>query len=112
MSELSVPAGDSSPQVDAAEGDVDEFGMPALVSLRSIQSLRQLRDRIRMAALELMRLRKQNDALEARVNQLESDPRRGLEGTVLAFEESPEHLRETVEGFIETIDAYLAKDSE
>ena len=35
-----------------------------------------------------------------------------LDGTVLAFEADPDVLREKVEGFIKTIDTYLAKENQ
>ena len=74
--------------------------------------LERLRDRVKKAARELERLRTENAALTERIRRLETSPTVDLEGTVLAFDEDPEMLREKVEGFITTIDAYLARETQ
>ena len=81
------------------------------VSLKNPQSLERLRDRVKKAARELERLRQENAALAERIRLLEARPAVDLEGTVLAFDEDPDLLREKVEGFIQAIDTYLAKES-
>ncbi len=80
--------------------------------MKSPQSLERLRDRVKKAAHELERLRKENAALTERIRRLETSPAVDLDGTVLAFDEDPVVLREKVEGFITAIDAYLTKESE
>ena len=80
------------------------------VPLKSPQSLERLRDRVKKAARELERLRAENAALTERIRQLETSPAVDLEGTVLAFDEDPDILREKVEGFIKTIDEYLTRE--
>jgi len=82
------------------------------VRLKSPQSLERLRDRVKKAAHELERLRKENTALAERIRQLETRPAVDFDGTVLAFDEDPEALREKVESFIRSIDTYLAKEEE
>ena len=72
----------------------------------------RLRDRIKKAARELERLRTENAALTERIRQLETSPVVDLEGTVLAFDEDPDILREKVESFITAIDAYLARETQ
>ncbi len=79
--------------------------------LKSPQSLERLRDRIKTAAHELERLHKENAALAERIRALEARPAVDLDGTVLAFDEDPDALREKVAGFIEAIDTYLARES-
>ena len=81
------------------------------VPLKSTQSLERLRDRVKQAAQELDRLRQENTALAQRLQHLETRPDVDLDGTVLAFDTDPEALREKVEGFIKTIDTYLAKEN-
>ena len=61
---------------------------------------------------ELDRLHKENAALAERIRHLETRPDIDLDGTVLAFEADPDVLRKKVEGFIKTIDTYLAKENE
>ncbi len=79
------------------------------VHLKSPQSLERLRDRVREAARELERLRKENTALATRIRELEARPAVDAEGTLLIFDEDPDVLREKVEGFIEALDKYLAR---
>lgn len=82
------------------------------VPLKSPQSLERLRERVKQAAHELERLRKENAALATRLQRLETHADVDFDGTVLAFDTDPEDLREKVEGFIKTIDAYLARENE
>ncbi len=82
------------------------------VHLKSSQSLKRLRERVKQAVHELDRLRKENAALAERIRQLETRPDVDLDGTVLAFEADSDVLREKVEGFIKTIDTYLAKENQ
>lgn len=80
------------------------------VYLKNVQSLERLRERVKKAARELERLRKENSALAERIRQLETRPAVDLDSTLLMFDEDPEVLREKVEGFIRSIDAYLANE--
>ena len=50
--------------------------------------------------------------LAERIEQLETRPDIDLDGTVFAFDADPDVLREKVEGFIKTIDAYLARENQ
>ncbi len=109
------PAGDTTraseqPQPASNHGEKTKRRGP--VHLKSLQSLERLRERVKQAAHELDRLRKENAALAERIRQLETRPDVDLDGTVLAFDADPEVLREKVEGFIKTIDTYLAKENE
>jgi len=102
----------SRPQHDRVEegpeGEVFEE-LPA--SLRGIQALERLRDRIQTAANEILRLREENAALAERIARLEAHPSSMLEeGTLLHLEEDPEVLRRKVAAFIEAIDRYLDRD--
>lgn len=85
---------------------------PRKVRLKRAQSLERLRDRVQAAAEELHRLRAENEQLAARIEALESRPHLDVEGTVLAFDEDPDAIRRKVEGFIDAIDRYLARDRE
>jgi hypothetical protein len=93
------------------EGD-DTLKRQNTILLKGPQSLERLRDRVKKAAHELERLRTENAALTERIRRLESRPAVDLDGTVLAFDEDPDVLREKVEGFIQAIDTYLAKETE
>lgn len=79
--------------------------------LKGTQSLERLRDRVRLAARELERLRQENRTLRERIDQLERRPTFDPEATVLAFDEDPEALRAKIERFVEAIDAYLAQEN-
>ena len=78
--------------------------------LAQTTSLRQLRDRVETAAQELERLRRENEALTARIERLEQRPAIDAEAAFVAFDESPEAVRRKVERFIDAIDAYLAEE--
>lgn len=81
------------------------------VELRGTQALERLRDRIRTATSEILRLREENAALAERIAHLEASVGGDLEeGTLLHFDEDPEALRRKVNGFIEAIDQYLQSD--
>lgn len=82
------------------------------VHLKSLQSLERLRERVKQAAHELERLRKENAALAEGIEQLETHPDIDLDGTMFTFDADPDVLREKVEGFIKTIDAYLARENQ
>ncbi len=82
------------------------------VHLKSPQSLERLRERVKQAAHELERLRKENAALAERIEQLETHPDIDLDGTVFTFDADSDVLREKVEGFIKTIDAYLVRENQ
>ena len=98
------------PHPASSHGDKPKQSGP--VHLKSSPSLERLRERVKEAVHELDRLRKENAALAERIRQLETRPDVDLDGTVLAFEADPDVLREKVEGFIKTIDTYLAKENE
>ncbi len=99
---------------DAAPGRAEEAAQdrefPVLESLQGSDSLRRLRDRVSKAAEELERLRQENDALQARVHELEEEAGRDTDSTVVAIDEDPEDVREKVNEFIEIIDEYLESD--
>ncbi len=111
FSEPSQPAAQQEAQ-PASDDGAETPKQSGTVSLKSPQSLERLRDRVKKAARELERLRTENAALTERIRRLETSPTVDLEGTVLAFDEDPEILREKVEGFITTIDAYLARETQ
>ena len=85
--------------------------MRPVVMLHGMESLQRLRDRIMKTLQELERLRTSNAELAERIRELEKRPHVDLDGTVLAFDEDPQQLREKVEGFIRAIDTYIAKDT-
>ncbi len=111
FSEPSQPAAQQEAQ-PASDDDADTPKQGGTVSLKNPQSLERLRDRVKKAARELERLRTDNAALTERIRRLETSPTVDLEGTVLAFDEDPDILREKVEGLITTIDAYLARETQ
>lgn len=80
-----------------------------LARLRHPRSLERLRDRVQAVADELERLREENAALRDRIEELETRPPTDPDLTTITFDDDPETLRRTVEGFIEAIDAYLAE---
>ena len=88
----------------------EEREFPALESLRGGDSLRRLQSRVRKAAAELERLRRENAALQARVHELEEQADPDAESTVIAVDADPEDVREKVNEFIEIIDDYLESD--
>lgn len=67
--------------------------------------LERLRDRIHDVVRELDMLRMENHRLSQQLAALQGDPDAG--SVVLRMDESPEALREKIEGFIEALDAYL-----
>ncbi len=104
----SIP--DEQPAARAGDGSSSMPKGP--VALKPPQSLERLRERVRTAARELDRLRKENDRLLEHIKELETRPPVDLEGTVLVLDEDPEALREKVEGFIQAIDRYLAPETD
>ena len=98
------------PQPASSHGEKPKQHGP--VHLKSSPSLERLRERVKQAVHELDRLHKENAALAERIRHLETRPDIDLDGTVLAFEADPDVLRKKVEGFIKTIDTYLAKENE
>ncbi len=76
--------------------------------MKNPQSLQRLRDRVQEAVDELARLRQENAALYERIEELEARPAVDPDLTLLTFDEDPASLRRKVEGFIASIDAYLA----
>lgn len=111
VSEPSLPAAPHDEHPVSDDG-ADASKRRSTVSLKSPQSLERLRDHVKKAARELERLRTENAALTERIRRLETRPAVDLDATVLAFDEDPDVLREKVEGFITTIDAYLARETE
>ncbi len=91
---------------------VDEDGMPSFSSLQSAESLHNLRDLVKQASKELRRLKNENAALAARIQELEDGPKVDSDAAMLVFDEEPEQLRTSVKGFIQAIDSYLAEDEE
>lgn len=74
----------------------------------SHRSLDRLRREVHRAAEEIERLRTENRALQQRVEALEARPAIGENEAVLTVED-PNALRTQIEGFIDTIDAYLSE---
>ena len=69
--------------------------------------LRRLRGRVEAAALEIERLRGENETLARRVAELQEGDG---EGMLLEAGESRDQLRARVEAFIATLDRVLADD--
>jgi len=103
--------GEATAQADHSVQQAPDPSAKRRVSLKSPQSLERLRDRVQAAVNELDRLRKENAALTERIEHLETRPTLDVDGTLLTFDENPDALREKVEGFINTIDEYLAKET-
>lgn len=98
-----------NPATTSTDGDKPERS--ETVHLQNPQSLERLRERVKQAVHELDRLRQENAALAQRLQQLEARPDVDFDGTVITVDADPEALREKVEGFIKTIDAYLAREN-
>lgn len=71
-------------------------------------ALERLRRQVHRAVEEIERLRAENRALQQRVQELEARPAIGEDQAFLTLDD-PDALRAQIEGFIETIDAYLAE---
>jgi hypothetical protein len=80
--------------------------MPEL-PLKGSQSLERLRDRVELAARELVRLRQENEALARRIAGMEQSGSSDDIGLAMELGEDPESLRRKVAGFVEAIDRYL-----
>ena len=96
-----------SPQHSGGERDGTPQAAEELVYLRSTKSLERLRDRVRLAAEEIIRLRDENAALAERLAELETEASIQQEGHAIRMDEDPEVLRRKVSEFIEAIDNYL-----
>lgn len=73
-------------------------------------ALKRLRGQVERAAGTLKRLRRENEQLRARVEELEAHPGLHTEGTFVTLDDDPEVLREKVEAFINAIDHTLADE--
>ena len=92
---------------NAAEKSAEDAA-PRAGGLKGTRSLRKLRDRVELAAHELIRLREENAALQLRIEELEAMPASvGGDAGMLLFDTDPETLKRKVEGFIQSIDNYL-----
>ena len=100
--------GGSEP-VDVQSAGLGTQGLPGL---RGHQALERLRERVEVAARELERLRKDNILLARRIAELEARPEVDKDQAFLVFDEEDDTLRRKVEGFIQAIDAYLARERE
>lgn len=86
------------------------LGGSGLSALRGNQALERLRERVEVAARELERLRNDNILLARRIAELEARPDVDVDQAFLVFDEGEDVLRKKVEGFIQAIDAYLARE--
>lgn len=84
----------------ASDEDVPDDGSEA-------EAIDRLRTHVQHAAQAIRRLRAENRRLARRVQELESRPAIEDDETLLALDTDPDALRDTIEGFIETIDRYL-----
>ena len=82
------------------------------VRLKSPASLERLRDRVEVAAHEITRLREENQALAARIKEIEARPVVDAQGAFVSLDNDPEVLRRKINGFIQAIDRYLEKDAD
>ena len=73
-------------------------------------ALRRLQKQVHRAAQEIDRLRTENRRLKQRVQQLEQRPAVD-ENEAFVTLDDPDALRTRIEGFIDTIDAYLGDDA-
>ncbi len=97
---------------DPAEVEPAGLSGTPLPALRGTQALERLRERVEVAARELERLRKDNMLLARRIAELEARPDVDSDQAFLIFDEDPEGLRKRVEGFVQAIDTYLARERE
>jgi predicted RNase H-like nuclease (RuvC/YqgF family) len=74
---------------------------------RSARAMERLRDRVMLVSRELTRLRQENASLHKELESLQSSGLGSFEGTPVVFSDSPAALRSRVEGFIDSIDAFL-----
>jgi regulator of replication initiation timing len=72
-------------------------------------ALKRLQKQVHRAAQEINRLRTENRRLKQRVQKLEQRPAVD-ENEAFVTLDDPEALRTQIEGFIDTIDAYLGDD--
>lgn len=87
--ERQAPAAPPAPRLD---------GPPGVV-------LERLRDRIHDVVRELDALRQENHRLSQQIAALQGET--GADAVMLRLDESPEALREKIEGFIAALDTYL-----
>jgi hypothetical protein len=80
--------------------------------MRPLESLERLRAHVEQTAQELQRLREENHSLARRLEELQTLTPDAGTGTALVFEEAPDDLRQKIRGLIETIDTYLANETE
>ena len=71
--------------------------------------LKRLRSGISAAIDEIKRLRKENDRLSDRIEQLEQRPDVDPDTTLLAFDAPPDDIRQHVEQMISVIDEELER---
>lgn len=71
-------------------------------------ALERLRHQVERAAREIERLQAENRRLRERVATLEQRPAIGADEAFITLDD-PEALRRQIDGFIDTIDAYLAE---
>ncbi len=74
---------------------------------KTAELLKELRKRVRYLMQEVRRLRRENDSMAARLEELEE--RVAHEGTLLMLDEDPETLREQITTYIEAIDSELGE---
>ena len=99
------------PAEKKSQGRIPKADLPDFPHIRSAEALQELRHRVKKAAKELHRLRRENAALAARIQELEARPTKIDPHTaMLAFEEEPKLLRSTVQSFIKAIDNCLAEE--
>lgn len=73
-------------------------------------ALERLRAQVSRAADEIERLRAENRRLRKRIETLERRPDVDPDAAFITLDD-PEALRQQIEGFIDTIDAYLGDDA-
>ncbi len=102
----------SAPRPEAERpGDPAKRPPGADVLLKNPRSLERLRERIEEAVHALEHLRRENEALAARIRELETRPEVPEGAAVVAFEEDAEALKEKLAGFIAAVDQYLEQEA-
>jgi GTP1/Obg family GTP-binding protein len=99
--------------VDVASIDIDTLDEEALSRLPSGQqeAVKKLHTQVARAVMAIESLKDENRRLRRRVEELEKRPAVSDDETVLTLPGDPESLRDTLNHFIDAIDAYLEGES-
>ncbi len=100
----------AEPSADEASERPSRARLEERTALAGVRSMERLRDRIQAAANEITRLRRENALLGARIEALQAEADIIPEGTLISFDEDPETLRASLQGFADAVDDYLSRE--